>query len=134
MRSLIEFGKIGEAIARGIFVNSGKQLKNCSTELYNFKDMIISFFIWWYQKKAIQILNLIYISREFLWKAHNMLTIIYNLKKYYYEKYIMAISRYLYYCLAFRSAEHYSWNQYQLFNSCLIGNCSNCSSLQYYFR
>jgi len=46
VRSLIEFGKIGEAIARGIFVNSGKQLKNCSTELYNFKDMIISFFIW----------------------------------------------------------------------------------------
>lgn len=46
----------------------------------------------------------------------------------------MASSRHLYYCLAFRNAKHHSWNEYQLFNSCFISNCSNCSSLQYYFR
>lgn len=46
----------------------------------------------------------------------------------------MVSSRHLYYCLAFRNAKYYPGNQYQLFNSCIIGNCSNCYSLQYYFR
>lgn len=36
-------------------------------------------------------------------------------------------------CLVIGDIRYYSGNEYKLLNSCLIGNCNNCSSVQYYF-